>query len=165
MEKQDEMFAYSKAVLIQSMSRQVQPDTHYPFPLIDGDVEFVGADGTADVYRCWNVASLVDWASYRHWTEAAQLPFHLIWPELDGDVEFNPVGSYWRFAQVPARGQILFTPNPNVRIVFAPQYRWTHLVWCELGCRHEYENVRTANCYKEDRCVRCGYHWAVDSSD
>jgi hypothetical protein len=155
------MTEWSIATILASMSRAAQPDVSHPWPQ-----GFAHVDGAAvtDLYFGWHIASRVHWQRNPMWTTRDQVPHTVKLLFNGGDVsKFRP--PYWRFAYPRERGQILMVPDPNVVIVFNPEYGGTELVWVELGCKHEFEAVRRSNCYQEDRCTNCGYHWAVDSSD
>lgn len=62
------------------------------------------------------------------------------------------------------RGQLLWVPTPNLRIIVEPHWGDNAVIVYEVGCAHDEQTVRTSNCYREARCHKCGYHWAVDSS-
>lgn len=156
---QAEMFEWSRAVAVQSMSRSAQPGIHHPWPhlpLVDLRIE-------RELSSIWWIAGAVDWHTFRYWSAADQVP-HLIKTALR-DAGYGNSIPYWRFAQPRERGQILFVPDPNIRIVFDPAFRSDAVIVAELGCAHTFNAVRRSNCYQEDRCDKCGYHWAVDSSD
>lgn len=74
-------------------------------------------------------------------------------------------GAYIYIVEPVDRGQLLWVPTPNLRVIVEPRWGDKHMIVYEIGCAHAEETVRTANCYREARCVNCGYHWGVDSSD
>lgn len=156
-QSQREMFEWSRATAIQSMSRDAQPGVSHPWPMMD----LVDVTTHDELSGLWWVAGAIDWQTYPYWTEPSQLP-HQIKVALTATAHSTP---RWRFATPKNRGQILFAPDPNIRIVFDPAWKATGVIVAELGCVHTFSAVRRSNCYQEDRCDKCGYHWAVDSSD
>ena len=72
----------------------------------------------------------------------------------------------WRWVTPePTPGQMLFKPSRNLIVVDEPKYRDENITVRTYGCDHNYTTVEKRNCYRRNRCTRCGYEWAVDSGD
>lgn len=56
-------------------------------------------------------------------------------------------------------------PNSNFLIVARDAQRPSDLWAVELGCYHDFTPGRNSNCYSESICTKCGWGYAVDSSD